>query len=88
MSKRTIQLTETDLKKIIKESVITILKEDDRLGWSDDVGNTFEELKDIIGAERLCHEIAEKLDEKTLQMILKTIKGDYGLNDYEEESEY
>ena len=83
--KNTIRLTESQLKKVISESVKKILTESDRLGWSDDVWGMFEELKEGLGAERLCSAIAGKLDEKTLQMILKRIYMEYDFNDDEEE---
>lgn len=83
--KNTIRLTESQLKKVISESVKKVLTESDRLGWSDDVWGMFEELKEGLGAERLCSAIAGKLDEKTLQMILKRIYIEYDFNGDEEE---
>ena len=83
--KNTIRLTESDLKNVISESIKRILNENERLGWSDDVWGMFEELKNGLGPEKLCHEIAGKLDEKTLQMILKRIYIEYGFNYDEEE---
>lgn len=83
--KNTIRLTESQLKKVISESVKKVLTESDRLGWSNDVWEMFEELKNGLGAERLCSEIAGKLDEKTLQMILKRIYMEYDFNGDEEE---
>lgn len=83
--KNTIRLTESQLKKVISESVKKVLTESDRIGWSDDVWGMFEELKEGLGAERLCSEIAGKLDEKTLQMILKRISMEYDFNGDEEE---
>jgi hypothetical protein len=79
------RLTESHLQRIVAESLRKTLKENSRLGWGDDVWGMFEELKETLGPERLCHEIAGKLDEKTLQMILKTICGQYGYYDDEEE---
>lgn len=81
----TVRLTESQLKKVISESVKKVLTESDRLGWSNDVWGMFEELKEGLGAERLCSEIAGKLDEKTLQMILKRIYMEYNFNGDEEE---
>lgn len=83
--KNMIRLTESQLKKVISESVKKVLTENDRLGWSDDVWGMFEELKSRLGADRLCSEIAGKLDEKTLQMILKRIYMDYNFDGDEEE---
>lgn len=81
-----IKLNEKQLKNIIKESVIKILKENDRLGWSDEVWNTYKELKEVLGPEKLCDEIAGKLNVETLESILNTIKElyDIGYNDEEE----
>ena len=83
--KNMIRLTESQLKKVISESVKKVLTESDRIGWSDDVWGMFEELKSGLGADILCSEIAGKLDEKTLQMILKRIYMDYGFDGDEEE---
>lgn len=61
---------------------------DERLGWSNDTWFIFADLKETLGCERLCHEIAGKLDEKTLQMILNRIVAEYDIYNYEEDEEY
>ena len=50
-----------------------------------DTWDTFEYLRETMGDERLCREIAGKLDEYTLKKILKVIAGEYGLYDADEE---
>lgn len=80
-----IRLTESDLRNIVSKSVKRILKEDDRLGWSDDTYSMLEELKEIFsGNEReLIDRICGRIDEHQLSEILYGLLEEY--NQYDEE---
>lgn len=78
-----IKLTESDLHKIISNSVQRILKEDYRLGWSDETFDKFEHLKEIFAGNegKLVDEICGKIDEGRLSQILDELIGEYSYNE-------
>lgn len=59
MHKNTIKLTETELNKIIKESVKNILKEG--IDYKTESFNLLEEIKECLGADNLCDRLASRL---------------------------
>ena len=79
-----INLKESQLREKIENLVRETLV-NEGIGWSNETWDMFEMLNESLGSERLAREIAGKLDEYTLQSILKTIAGIYGLLDDEEE---
>lgn len=102
MARNIVRLNENQIKEFIKEAVRKVVNEigdtpqwnaliekesDDRLGWANDTWFIFADLKETLGCEKLCHEIAGKLDEKTLQMILKRIVAEYDIYNYNEEED-
>lgn len=79
----TMKISENTIKRIVSETINKVLKEG--IGWENDTWDTFEYLRETMGDERLCREIAGKLDEYTLKKILKVIADMYGLYDADEE---
>ena len=79
-----VTLKESQLREKIENLVRETLV-NEGIGWSNETWDMFEMLNESLGSERLAREIAGKLDEYTLQSILKTIAGLYGLLDDEEE---
>lgn len=85
--KQSIRLTESELKKIISESVKRVLKEN--IGRSEETYYLYKELQNNLGSKVLCDELADRFDDKTLFNILSDIKSMYNLeNEYDDEDEY
>ena len=51
--KRTIRLTESDLKQVIKESVTKILKENEEMQFDNDCNTLMDLFQDVVGGETL-----------------------------------
>lgn len=83
-----IRLTESSLRKMIKESVRRALNEahDGGIGWDDDVANDFDEIKELVGADKLLEEMAMWLGQDRLRKFIDFYKRVY-LDDYYNEED-
>ena len=87
-NRRRIRITESDLRNVVSRSVARILKENDRLGWSDDTFEKIEQLKDIFSGNEgeLVDRICGKIDEMQLSGIADELLAEYG-EDFDDDIE-
>ena len=75
--KKTIRLTESDLHKIIKNTVKRVLKESESIGMDEDLLARFDALKENLGADAFCDELMRKMGQDLLKQILPQIEREW-----------
>lgn len=82
--KRRIKLTERDLHKIIRNQVKRVLNEG---STSQEVYNKWEDIKEVIGSERMIDDIWNYLDTNQLEKLVDWFDQDYDLFDNDDDFE-
>lgn len=85
MKKNTIKLTESQLNKVIAESVKKVLRE----GMTSDnpAYEKWETIKEYLGAEQMLEDIFQYLDSSKLEQIIEWFDQDYDFFGDEEQEE-
>lgn len=81
MKKNKIRLKESQLHKLVKESVKAILKEGH---WNNSVYDEFCELRETLGDDTLFSELYKWMDEYDIEQFIKQTKQMYDLESEEE----
>lgn len=86
-----VRLTESSLRRMIKESVRRALNEaNGGIGWDEDIANDFDEIKELVDTDKLVDEMAMWLGQDKLREFIKFYKRVYldGYYDEEDEDDY
>lgn len=84
MKKKTVKLTETDLRKMISESVRKAINEGH---WNGSVYDKWEEIRNAVGDDTFISELYNYMDGDEIEGFIETISRNYDL-DYNEDEEY
>lgn len=84
MKKKTVKLTETDLRKMISESVRKAINEGH---WDRNVYDKWEEIRSAVGDDAFISELYDYMSSDEIEDFIETISRNYDL-DYNEDEEY